>query len=152
MIQANTNHLGNFMALDVGAARVGVALASAQARLAHPHGTLPADDSLFEDLQKLCHSEHVAIIVVGLPRGLDGQETAQTAHSREFADKLVEHLGGSVKVALQDEALTSKKALAELSAAKKQFARSDVDALAAVYILEDYLQEHFEGRTYEYPF
>lgn len=139
------------MALDVGAARIGVAVASAEARLAHPHTTLAASDSLLEEIQTLCVTEHVGIIVVGLPRGLDGQETAQTTYARQFADQLVERLGSSVQVALQDEALTSKQAIAELTAAKKQFARSDVDALAAVYILEDYLREHARGGHHEHP-
>jgi putative Holliday junction resolvase len=139
------------MALDVGMARVGVALASAEARLAHPHGTLIADDDLLEQIQKLCHTEHVGMIVVGLPRGLDGQETSQTVYCREFADRLIERFGSSVQVALQDEALTSQKAVAELAAAKKQFAKGDIDALAAVYILEDYLREHTRRGNYEYP-
>jgi RNase H-fold protein (predicted Holliday junction resolvase) len=45
-------------------------------------------------------------------------------------------------VALQDEALTSKHAEAELTSAKKHFSKADIDALSAVYILEDYLKEH----------
>lgn len=150
MTQAGNNHPGNFMALDVGMARVGVAIASAEARFPHPHTTLTAGPSLLEDIQTLCHAEHIGIIVVGLPRGLDGQDTAQTTYCRQFADQLVERFGASVQVALQDEALTSKQAIAELSAAKKQFARSDVDALAAVYILEDYLREHARGGHHEH--
>jgi putative transcription antitermination factor YqgF len=81
-------------------------------------------------------------MVVGLPRGLDGQETSQTTYSRQFADELGQHLGQTVKIVLQDEAVTSAKAIAELDAAKKHYAKGDVDALAATYILEDYLREH----------
>jgi putative Holliday junction resolvase len=148
---SNQDHAPNFMALDVGLARVGVALASAEARLAHPHGTLAAGDDLLEQIQTLCHAEHVGMIVVGLPRGLDGQETSQTVYCREFADRLIERFGSSVQVALQDEALTSQKAVAELAAAKKQYAKGDIDALAAVYILEDYLREHTARGNYEHP-
>jgi putative Holliday junction resolvase len=145
-----SNQARNFMGLDIGEARVGVALATYEARLAHPHGVLAADDNLLEAIQTLCHSEHVGIIVIGLPRGLDGQETSQTAYSRQFADQLVERFGTSVQVALQDEALTSKQAVAELAAAKKQFAKGAIDALAATYILEDYLREQSPRGNYEH--
>lgn len=132
----------HIVALDVGSKRIGVALASTVARLPHPHATLHNDQELWVNLQQLCHQEQVGVIVIGLPRGLDGQETAQTAYSREFADELSHHLGQSVMVVLQDEAVTSAQAIAELAAAKKNYVRGDVDALAATYILEDYLREH----------
>lgn len=148
---SNFDHAPNFMALDVGTVRVGVALASAGARLAHPHGVLKAGDELLEQIQTLCHTEHVGMIVVGLPRGLDGQETSQTVYCREFADRLSEHFGSSVHVALQDEALTSQKALDELAAAKKRYAKGDIDSLSATYILEDYLREHTARGNYEHP-
>lgn len=150
MAPGNNHH--NFMALDVGTARIGVALATAEAQIAHPHGVIPADDNSFEQIQTLCHSQHVGIIVVGLPRGLDGQETSQTVVCRQFADELIARLGTSVQVALQDEALTSQKAIAELAAAKKQYSKGDIDALAATYILEDYLREHVQRGNYEHTY
>jgi putative Holliday junction resolvase len=140
-----TSRAHHILALDVGTKRVGVALASTVARLPHPHTTLHNDDQLWSNLQQLCHEEQVGVVVVGLPRGLDGQETEQTAYSRHFADQLSQHLGQSVVIEFQDEAVTSAQATAELAAAKRQFARADVDALAATYILEDYLREHARG-------
>ncbi len=151
MPMAPGSNAHNFMALDVGMARIGVALATAEARLAHPHGALTVGDGLLEEIQALCHTQHVGIIVVGLPRGLDGQETTQTVYCREFADQLIDRLGASVQVVLQDEALTSQKAIDELAAAKKQYAKGDIDALAATYILEDYLREHMQRGNYEHP-
>lgn len=142
MVLDKTSRGDNFMALDVGTVRVGVATAHAVSRLPHAHSTLPNNEELFDTLAKLCHHEDVGTIVVGLPRGLDGQDTAQTRYSQEFADKLALSVGPSIRVELQDEALTSKHAVAELTAAKKQFAKADVDALAAVYILEDFLKEN----------
>jgi putative Holliday junction resolvase len=131
---------GNYLALDVGLARVGVALASAVARLPHPYKTLPNDGELWEQLQSICKTESIGIVVIGLPRGLDGQETQQTVYCREFAETAKEKL--QTATALQDEALTSHKASQELDASKKAHVRGDIDALAATYILEDYLNEH----------
>ena len=140
-----THHTGvktNFMALDVGKKRIGVAIASAYARLPHPHATLLNDDTLWLTLADLCHHETIGTLVVGLPRGLDGQETAQTAYCREFADEAMQRLG--ISVYLQDEALTSVHAEAELAERKASAGKGEIDSLAATYILEDYLKEHHE--------
>ncbi len=81
-------------------------------------------------------------VVVGLPRGLDGQETGQTAAARQFCAK-VEALPG-ITAHLQDEAVTTKQAESELRARGRPYSREEVDSLAAVYILEDFLREHKE--------
>jgi putative Holliday junction resolvase len=128
---------GNFMALDVGTVRVGVAVASHIARLPYPHATLENDDSLWSGLQDICQAESIGTVIVGLPRSLSGDDTSQTAYCRSFAEEASEKLG--LQVVLQDEALTSVKAEAELKASRKPRQPGDVDALAATYILEDYL-------------
>lgn len=130
---------GTILALDVGGARIGVALADGVARLAKPAGALPHDDHIFTQLRELCTREQVQRIVVGLPRGLDGQETAQTAQVRAFAAALSQHI--ALPLSWQDEAVTSVQAEAELRGRGKPYAKGDIDALAATYILEDYLHE-----------
>ena len=47
----------------------------------------------------------------------------------------------TVPIAWQDEALTSVKAKETLQATQKPYNKADVDALAASYILADYIQE-----------
>jgi putative Holliday junction resolvase len=132
------------MALDVGTVRIGVARASALVRLPEPLTTLANDDNLWPQLTQICADHHVTDLVVGLPRGLDGQETAQTALVRQFVTSLQKHL--DLPVTLQDEALTSRQAEAELARRGKTFQKGDVDALAAVYILTDYLSTHQHGK------
>lgn len=132
-----TTNNGYILALDVGDKRIGVAIASPIAKLARPHSVLLQDDHIWENLQNLVSNENVGVIVVGLPRSLRGEDTAQTRSAREFAAALSEKLG--LLVTLQDEALTSRQAEAELRAGGKHFAKGDIDALAATYILEDYL-------------
>lgn len=131
------------LALDVGARRIGVALASPVARIASPLFTLEHSPEIFTRLQELIDSESVGTIVVGLPRGLDGQTTAQTSATEEFIEKLQKEI--NLPVFMQDEALTSVKAEAELASRGKPHAKADVDALAATYILEDFLREHAEA-------
>lgn len=130
---------GNILALDVGTVRIGLAIASAETRLPRPLTTLSSGESFSEQLISLIDKEVVTCLVIGLPRGLDGQETSQTGLVRDFAkdiDKLV-----TLPIYFQDEALSSARAKTELQARKKPYAKSDVDALAATFILEDYLLE-----------
>ena len=80
------------LSLDVGDKRVGVAIASVVARLARPLLTLPRDDNLVAGLQKIVKEEDVQRIVIGLPRGLDGQHTAQTQVTENFIAELQSQL------------------------------------------------------------
>lgn len=128
---------GTILALDVGAARIGLAMASRIARLASPYGVVANDAQLLDQLQNICKKENVRQLVIGLPRGLDGQDTAQTMTVRALGATFGKVL--NLPVAWQDEALTSVQAEAELHKRGKQYQKGDIDALAAVYILEDYL-------------
>lgn len=125
------------LGLDVGAQRIGIAAASLSAGLPRPLTTLKHDDRFFAALQTIIENEDAGTLVVGLPRGLDGQHTDQTRAIEAFADKLREH--SDLPIHLQDEALTSKQAETELQSRGKPYARDDIDALAATYILEDWL-------------
>ena len=128
----------NILALDVGERRIGVAAANTMARLARPLGTLINEETVWPELTKLVESEDVKLIVIGLPRSLDSADTAQTRYVRSFADEVAHKL--VVNTVFQDEALTSRQAEAELRSRGKHFAKGDIDALAATYILDDYLR------------
>jgi putative holliday junction resolvase len=132
--------LTTIIALDVGGQRIGVASANSIARIASPFVTLINTDHVMEEIKQLASDQATQTIVVGLPRGLSGQETDQTTIVRQF----VEQLGQVVDVPLefQDEALTSQKAEQELQSRGKPYAKGDIDALAATYILEDYLSDN----------
>lgn len=140
MIQSH--HHSTIIALDVGSRRVGVALASLQARLPAPLTTLARGESTFHDIHQLIDQHGVAALVVGLPRGLDGQHTAQTVAVEEFKANLERTL--AIPVYWQDEALTSRQAEAELESRGRLFKKEDIDALSATYILEDFLRDHPE--------
>lgn len=132
-----TTNSGYILALDVGEKRIGVAVASPVAKLPRPHSVLINDENIWNNIKQLISDEEVSTVVIGLPRSLDSNDTAQTRWVREFASELEEKM--SVRVTLQDEALTSRQAEAELRASGKKFAKGDIDSLAATYILEDYL-------------
>ena len=129
----------SILALDVGAKRIGVAIASMEARLPHPLITLDWDDTFFPALENIIDVEGVGKIVVGFPRGMQGQHTAQTSAIETFVNELRQHV--ALPIHMQDEALTSKHAETELRAKGRPYDKAAVDALAATYILEDFLAE-----------
>lgn len=129
----------NILALDVGDQRIGVAIAGSISRIASPLTTLPNSGDIIETLRKTISENQVSALVVGLPRGIDGQETAQTKLTREFADRLKTAL--DIPIYLQDEAVTSLRAEAELNQRKTGYRKEDIDALAACYILDDFMRE-----------
>lgn len=133
---------GVILGLDVGSARIGVATVRTDVRFPQPLTTLQYHSGVITDIVALVKEYQALAIIVGWPRGMQGQETAQTAFVTEFADELRGQV--SVPVYLQDEALTSQKAEQELKGRNKPYGKGDIDALAATYILDDYIQTNPE--------
>lgn len=120
-----------FIGLDVGKARTGIARGSNLAKLAEPLKSVPTEQVLAELADSF---ENLAGVVVGLPRSLSGEETEQTAWVRSWVDKAKKQI--KTTFYWQDEALTSKLAEAEdINKGKIQ----DIDAVAAAIILQDFL-------------
>lgn len=119
------------LGLDIGQARIGVARGNTEARLASPLAVIAVDGQELDQIKRLIEQEDATELVVGLPRGLDGQETAQTALTREFGQRLSE-LG--LPLRWQDEAGTSVEAESQ-----NQNDKLGPDARAAALILQDYL-------------
>ncbi|HSH56024.1 MAG TPA: Holliday junction resolvase RuvX [Candidatus Limnocylindrales bacterium] len=138
MLKTDANAL-SILALDVGAKRIGVARALLAVGIANPLTTLTSPALFISDIAYLVRQEKAGAVVIGLPRGLDGQETEQTRAVRDFGEQLAQHL--TVPIYWTDEALTSAKAEEELASRGKGFEKGDIDALAATYILEDFLHE-----------
>ena len=127
----------NIAALDIGEVRIGVAKSVPDVRIAKPYGVIANDGSVVQSIADFISNEWVDVLVIGLPRGLQGQETDQTKYVRDFVARLREVL--AVPFVFQDEALTSQKAEQELQARGKPYEKGEIDALAATYILQDYL-------------
>lgn len=131
------------LAIDYGNKRTGVAIAHVVARLPRPLTTLVNSETLVDDISKLVDQAGVYLVVVGLPRGMDGGYTDQTRAAEKFARELGLEL--TVPVELVDETLTSVDA--EQLLAPHIYAKGEVDALAASLILERYLAGHPAGEA-----
>lgn len=79
-------------------------------------------------------------IVMGLPRGIEGNDTHQTSAVREVASELSQSLGFEVEFA--DEFDTSNMAKMRLVESGRPFKQEDIDAEAAAIILDDFLVGH----------
>jgi putative Holliday junction resolvase len=130
------NHPEEFIGIDVGSKRVGLARGSSLAKIAEPLKTVALDE-IIDELAAL--AGRVDGIVVGLPRGLDGQETGQTKTVREWAKEAKAHIHKPFY--LQDEALTS------VTAKNRGALAGEVDAVAASVILQDFLDTPIEQRV-----
>ena len=137
------------IALDVGTKRIGVAFADASVRIAVPRAMIPVDGNEFAEIAKQFRLESAEVIVSGLPRNNQGEETAQTTVVREFIDKLAqyfeEHEQKQPLIKFQDETLTSVEAEQYLTANTHEFSRKDratgiLDSEAAAIILQDFLE------------
>jgi len=133
-------------ALDLGRRRIGVAVTDAASMGANPLGIVERR-ALKKDLKSIAamlHDRRVSTIVVGLPLNMDGSEGPAARGARRFAAHLALEL--RVSVEMFDERLTSFEArerLADMPARKGARKRS-IDALAAVVILEGWMQAHPE--------
>jgi putative holliday junction resolvase len=134
------DRLGRVLGLDLGDARIGVAVSDDGRRMAVPLGTIrtgaPQDVKAIADLV----AEHeVTLVVVGHPLQMSG-EAGERAHLAErFADALRSVL--PVEVRLQDERLSTveaDRALRETGASGRE-RRGAVDRSAATVILQAWL-------------
>ena len=131
---------GRRLAVDVGQARVGLAVTDIHAILASPLATVArlesTTDSVDAVLLALAEVGEVLEIYVGVPINLQGKSTLSTDDALSFAEELQEASG--LEVRLIDERLTTSMAnnqLKQIGKSQKD-ARSTIDQMAAVAILE----------------
>ncbi len=124
--------------VDTGDVRVGLAVKPADTIHAEPLEVVPADQELMARIEVLAQKHKADTVVVGLPRDINGHDTAQTRKAREFAGELADVTG--LHVLLHDEFLTSERARERLGPMTRDEAKTKLDAMAAAILLEDYLR------------
>ena len=129
------------MALDVGEKRIGVAFGDSQTKIAVAETTLDNDDSFLEKMGDLINVKQPVVIVLGMPRNLDGQVTKQSEFVTDFAESLNVF---NLPIVFQDESLTSIEAKSLLNTQfGGKYNKKDIDAKAAELILSDYLERKY---------
>lgn len=130
----------NILALDVGSVRIGVARVNMVAKLPQVLPTLANNERFAQNLSEIIAEYEIDNILVGLPRNMEGAETAQTAYVRQFCQDVLDPLG--VPYEYIDETLTSVVATQELESKGAAIQKGDVDAQAAAILLNDYIESH----------
>jgi putative Holliday junction resolvase len=133
---------GYVLGVDYGDSKIGLALAGAVARLPEALKSIPAQDAAVS-LKKIVEEKDIQLIVVGLPRSLEGNETKQTQKAREFGEKLKSQVRADV--AFADETLSSVRAQDYLKDNKRS--DKDIDSIAACFILEEFFEQTKGGEN-----
>lgn len=136
--------VGRLLGVDHGDRRIGLALSDPIPKIASPLKTITVDDAQesIDAIKKIVKEYDVVLVIVGLPIGMKGQETAQTKHVKKFANDLINN---GIKVALQDERLTSVSAKRSIMEQQKKPNKNKglVDQIAAAILLQQYIDKHY---------
>ena len=132
--------------LDIGDARIGVAVSDASGTVASPVAVLDARalEVDVRPLARLVEEYEAEMLVVGVPVTLGGEEGPQAGHVRERADRLGDAVG--LPVAYWDERLSSAEArrLMREAGMSDRDQRGAVDKVAAALILQAWLDSRRE--------
>ena len=129
------------LALDHGSKRVGVAITDEWKMIAQPLEFIMADtfDALVARLQQVLEEKPCELILVGLPRNMDGTYGPAAEKVREFVARLKEAV--TVPLRTWDERLTSAQANRVLlqGNVRRDDRKQKVDAMAAAILLQSFL-------------
>ena len=130
------------LSVDLGKVRTGIAVCDKNEIIASPIAVIKEvhQDVLAEKIAALCDEKQAEMIVLGLPKNMDGSEGESAQNARNFSVLLKEKTGR--EVVLHDERGTTVTAHGYLNntntRGKKR--KEVVDSVAAVIILEDYMR------------
>jgi len=132
------------LALDLGKRRIGLALSDALGITAQGLETLERTNIRADlaRLKQIISEYNVSRVLIGYPLHMGGQEGRQAVHARDFGARLQAATG--LPVEFWDERLTTVEAQRVLrqSGISIEKRAKAVDRLAAVILLESYLDSH----------
>lgn len=137
----NTDTTGRILALDVGRKRIGVALSDELRITAQPYGLIEAGltEKVLDALAAIIEKEKVALVVLGLPKRLDGSAGEMAQEVKALAARIYERF--AIKTRLWDERFSThaaQRALLEGDVSRKK-RKQVIDQTAAAWILQGFL-------------
>lgn len=129
--------MSKLLGIDYGQSKCGLALADLETKIAMPLGVVKVNDLRLK-IEELIKTEEVEKIIIGLPLGMNGKETRQTKATRQFIQEL--KFKFKTEIIAEDERLTSVQAN---RANSSHYRKGDDDAVAAMYILQSYLDRNY---------
>lgn len=133
------------LGLDVGDRRIGIAVSDPTGLIASPHGIIhrTAERSDHEAISALVLDLGIEMIVIGLPKTLQGDIGYQAQRVLRFGERLAERV--AVPVAYWDERHSTVDAEEIARSSRRSRARRQsgaVDDIAAAVILQFYLDSN----------
>jgi putative Holliday junction resolvase len=129
------------LGIDLGEARIGLAVSDQLGMLAHPLETITVQriSDALDRIAAIAVRDAIGTIVLGLPRNMDGTYGPAAEKCRAFAEKL--RLLVACPVILWDERLTTVAAQKSLHAVGRSVKQSRpvIDQVAAQMILQGWL-------------
>lgn len=131
------------LGLDLGNKSLGIAISDQLVFLARGLETYNFEDKDFESalvyIEKIIGENNVDVVVLGLPKNMDGTLGEQANYAIEFGENLKEMC--DINIVMWDERLTSKMASNMMISQnlKRKKRKKDIDKMAAVIILQGYL-------------
>lgn len=129
------------LALDHGTRRIGVAVSDELRMIAQPLEFIPAEPfaDFLARLRELLREKEVGLVLVGLPRNMDGSHGPAAQKVQEFVAALTNHI--SVPIRTWDERLTSVQANRILiqGRVRREKRKAKVDQMAAAILLQSFL-------------
>jgi putative Holliday junction resolvase len=130
-----------YLAIDYGSRRMGIAISDELKTIAQPLQFIPSEpaDAFVTRLQEIVAEKQIELILVGMPRQMDGTYGAAAEKVGEFVAALKEKVAVPIKT--WDERLTSAQANRVLLQAnvRRHQRKQKVDAMAAAILLQSYL-------------
>ena len=134
--------MGRIMAIDFGLKRCGIAVTDEECLVAGPLDTIPPENAE-NFIKEYCESNTVGIIVIGLPKRLNQEDTHVTQAAISFKLKL-DKVFEDIEFEMFDERFTSKIAFESLkkTGAHKKLRKNKklLDETSAVVLLQSYMQ------------
>ena len=121
--------------LDIGSKRIGVARVNTIARIPEPLGILDVDGTELDQLRLIIDTRSPSLVVVGVPKNLSGEETAQSSAIRDWAEQSLSPMLADLDIQMH----YSDESLSSVQARQQQPDKKHIDDYAACYILESYL-------------
>lgn len=135
---------GRAMALDLGSKRIGIALSDPTQTIAQAYRVIKRKSRQedFARYRAIMHEQGVTLLVVGLPTRADGSDSDTAVWIRDYIAAFAQTV--SVPITFWDESYTTVQAEESLQQRGKRGkkAKQQVDAVAAAFILQNYLDAH----------
>lgn len=134
----NSAEISRYLGIDFGKAKVGLAVADSETKIAFAYKTVDNDSRLWDILSDIVKKEAVGKIILGRPQKM--AELTRAFDAEKLVAELEDRLG--IQVELQDEMFSTKQAEKNLKARGAKKIKELDNQEAARVILQSWLDSH----------